>query len=247
MRVLVGAWLESIGAGLLTLFSIGLAARIRERDGGRTPLGPIAVAGGVGTGTLLLVRAAAVAAAAERGPAEGDTAQTATLAIDIGNLLVGKMAPVSLALVTGAATIAGRKYALMPPWLARVTVALTAGLLSPINFVFIAPGLVWVATIGWLITSNEIRRCQTGEHAALDDRDVGSAPCSWALARSVDVPLGCRLRPRLVEEQRDSPDRHIALATGARRRGGTSCTPSARPSVTPGTWSRRHAGKRRCA
>ena len=151
MRVLVGAWLESIGAGLLTLFSIGLAARIRERDGGRTPLGPIAVAGGVGTGTLLLVRAAAVAAAAERGPAEGDTAQTATLAIDIGNLLVGKMAPVSLALVTGAATIAGRRYALMPPWLARVTVALTAGLLSPINFVFIAPGLVWVATIGWLL------------------------------------------------------------------------------------------------
>jgi hypothetical protein len=147
MRVLIGTWVESIGAMLLMTFSVGVASRLREVEGNRSPLATVALAGGVGTGTLLLARGAVVAAAAERAGGAGASAETATLAIDVGNLLIGKMAPVSLALVTGATAIAGRR--LTPPWFARATAALTVGLVSPLNFLFVLPGLLWVAGLGW--------------------------------------------------------------------------------------------------
>lgn len=147
VRVLSGTWMESIGALLLMTFSVGVAARLREVDGDQSPLASVALAGGVGTGTLLFARGAIVAAAAERTGTGGAFAETATLAIDVGNLLIGKMAPVSLALVTGATAIAGRT--LTPRWVARATAALTVGLVSPLNFLFILPGLLWVAGLGW--------------------------------------------------------------------------------------------------
>ena len=111
----------------------------------------MALAGGVGAATLTLVRAASVAAAAERSGREGATPETATFAVDVGNLLIGKMAPVSVALVTGAATVAGRRDGLLPPWLVRATGALTVGLVSPVNFLFVAPCFAWVAVVGWLL------------------------------------------------------------------------------------------------
>jgi hypothetical protein len=147
MRVLIGTWMESIAALLLMTCSVGVAARLREVEGDRSPLASVALAGGVGTGTLLLARGAVVAAAAERTGAPGASAESATLAIDVGNLLIGKMAPVSLALVTGATAIAGGR--LTPPWFARATAALTVGLVSPLNFLFVIPGLLWMAGLGW--------------------------------------------------------------------------------------------------
>ena len=147
MRVLIGTWAESIGGALLVAFSVGLASRLRQADGDRSPLASAALAGGVTTGTLLLARGALVAAAAERAGTGGASPETATLAIDAGDLLIGKMAPVGLALVTGATAVAGRS--LTPRWFVRVTAVLTVGLLSPLNFLFVVPGLFWVAGLGW--------------------------------------------------------------------------------------------------
>jgi hypothetical protein len=105
----------------------------------------------VATSALLLGRAAAVGAAAERAASDGRSPEAGTLAVDTANLLIGKMAPVSLAIVTGSTTIVGRHHGLLPRWLVRAGGALTLGLVSPLNFLAIVPGLMWVAVVGWIL------------------------------------------------------------------------------------------------
>lgn len=36
-------------------------------------------------------------------------------------------------------------------WLARVSGVLTTGLLSPVNFLFVAPAMIWVAGVSWVL------------------------------------------------------------------------------------------------
>jgi hypothetical protein len=170
LRVLFGTWLESLAACLLAIFATGLHARVRAASSDAAPLASLALAGGTVTAGVLLGRAAVVAAAAERAGGEGATRETATLAVDVGNLLVGKMAPVGLALMTGATTMATRHSQLLPPWMARSGAALTAGLLSPVNFLFIVPSLVWVATVGWVLQKRWI---PAGVGAVVDGVDGG--------------------------------------------------------------------------
>jgi len=151
MRMLIGTWLESLAAFLLMVFSAGLASRLREAEGDGGPLPSMALAGGVGTSVLLLGRAAATAAAVERTGAEGARPETATFAIDLGNLMIGKMAPMTLAAMIGAAAIAGHRHRLFPRWCVWASGALTATLLSPVNFLFLVSGLMWAAVVGWLL------------------------------------------------------------------------------------------------
>jgi len=156
LRVLMGTWLESVAAFLLIVFSVGLYSRIRRTEAATTPFGSLGLAGGTATSVLLLGRAAATAAAAERVGSEGASPETATHAIDFGNLLIGKMAPVTLALMTGATTMAARRSDLLPPWIVRAGATLTAGLLSPVNFVFVIGGLAWVAVVGWVLGRTQV-------------------------------------------------------------------------------------------
>ena len=164
LRILAGTWLESVSASLLIIYSVGLGSRLRREDApGAGLLGSLGLVGGTTTGALLLCRAAATAAAAERVGSDGSRADLVTQAIDYGNLLIGKMAPMSLALLTGATAVSGRRSGLLTPWMVRVTAGLTAGLLSPVNFVFIAPGLAWTGVVGWALSRERTAIDEPGE------------------------------------------------------------------------------------
>jgi len=168
LRILLGTWLESLGAAILLAFTAGLTARNRALEaeanpdtasgidryvdiGGVSPAEAMTLAGGIGAGVLVLGHGAAVAAATERAGREGASVETATAAIDLGNILVGKMAPMAMALMVAGTLAAERRSPRLPGWLRQASAALLVGLASPLNFVFIIGGFGWAALIGLAI------------------------------------------------------------------------------------------------
>ena len=178
-RVLAGSQLLVLAAFLLVWFVGSLRASIHTAEGGVGRLANTAFGGGVAAAALLLAGAVAQAVAALRaedaGAIDPNTAATLT---DLGNVLMAAAAPVALAVVTAATALASLRTAILPTWLAWISVVLSVGLIIlPINFVVAALFLVWAVVVGVLLyvrpvphtASTSAKRLASGVgHAPID-------------------------------------------------------------------------------
>jgi hypothetical protein len=145
---LLGTYVQTVASFLLLAFSAGLWSRLRAGETGAAPLSTLALAGGTVTGALMLGSAAAVGAATERAGRPGSGTETSVYAVDLSNMLMGKAAPVSMAAMTGATALVAHRSGIFPAWLTAASGGLTIGLLSPVNFVFVVVGALWIALVG---------------------------------------------------------------------------------------------------
>ena len=149
--MLLGSWLQSLAGAMLIVFSVGLWARLRDAEGAPAVASSLALAGGAASGAMVMVSASAVAAVAERGGRPGSTAESAAASVDLSNMLMGSATPISLAVATGATTVVAARTGVLPRWLQAASGGLTVGMLSPVSFVFVVGGFIWVAVVGAIL------------------------------------------------------------------------------------------------
>jgi hypothetical protein len=151
--VLSGGYMATV-ASLLLVFSARLRERLKADQGKAGVLPDVAFGGGVATSVLLGGASMLPVAIAERGPIDGRISpDVAAFANDVGSLMMGKAAPVTMAAMTGATTLVAHQQRTLPRWLTGSGAAITIGLLSPLNFLFVLFGLIWIAVLGAVLAT----------------------------------------------------------------------------------------------
>ena len=119
-----------------------LRSFLRPAEGGTGRLSAVAFGGGVAAGALYLARFTMSVAAAFRADEPGGIGdQAATTLFDLGRLLFTAAVPMALAVLLVATAIVGFRTAMLPTWLAWVTVVIAVGQLSVgwiVHYVFLA-------------------------------------------------------------------------------------------------------------
>lgn len=147
-QILVGAVLAAIGAPFFLWFAGCLRTAIARVEGGPTRLASTAFGGGV---AALAVGTAGVmihAMGAFRVREQGEIgAEVATAYFDVGQILAYAAVPAASAAALAATAVAALRYrAILPAWLAWLTLA--------IALVAVAPPYAWIATlaaVGWVL------------------------------------------------------------------------------------------------
>ncbi len=151
-RVVAGAWLGLLASFFVVWFAGSIRTWLRAFEGAPGRLAAVSFGGGVAAASCMLVGyGAMVAAAARAGDAGGTTPDAATPLFDLANTLLGNALPVALAVVVGAATIVAFRTGALPRWLAVTSAVVAVGMLTPVNFVFVALGVLWLGVVSVLL------------------------------------------------------------------------------------------------
>lgn len=152
--VLIGGYMATVASLLLLVFSARLRERLKADQAEVGLLPDLAFGGGVATSVLLGGASMLPVAIAERGPIDGRISpDVAAFANDVGTLMMGKVAPMTMAAMTGATTLVAHQQRTLPRWLTGSGAAITIGLLSPLNFLFVVFGLIWIAVLGAVLAT----------------------------------------------------------------------------------------------
>lgn len=160
-RIIVGSYMGLLSAFALMWFcgSAFLAFRRLDDDGGRLSL--LAFGGGMAASSMLALSFLVNLAGAERAQSAGsiDPGGAATLS-DIGSIATGSVAPLGFAVLIGTATLIGVRSASTKRWISWLNGIVAVGLLSPINYLFLAYAIVWVPIIGVAMYRTASRRSE---------------------------------------------------------------------------------------
>lgn len=165
----IGAYLGVVSAFFLIWFSGSVYSALRDQEGGTGRLSTVAFGGGVASGLVVAAGFGVMLAAAGRaGTAEGISAQGAITLYDFRGQLLGTVLPVMLGVLIGATAMVSLRAAVFPTWFGWLSVITTIGLLSPISYIFVIFGGIWVLVISiWLYIrgATGARQAATGETA----------------------------------------------------------------------------------
>lgn len=153
-KVLLGGQLFGVAAFLLVWFGGALRSAVRAAEGDDDRLATVAFGGSVAGAACLLAGAVTNVALALRSEDTGSLEPEVGAAVgDVASVLVGGAAPIGMALIVAAtATIALRTRAVLPTWLAWISVPLAIGLvIMPINWAMMIGFNVWAAVVGILL------------------------------------------------------------------------------------------------
>jgi hypothetical protein len=153
-EVLLGSQLFGLAAFLLLWFGGALRSAIRAVEGDDDRLATTAFGGSVAAAACLLVGAVTNVALALRAEDIGDLEPEVGAAVgDVASVLVAGAAPIGMAVIVGAtALMALRARAILPTWLAWISVPLAIGLvIMPINWALMIVFNVWAAVVGILL------------------------------------------------------------------------------------------------
>ena len=160
-KIMLGTWLGLIGGFFLIWF--GGSVRARLRDAGQERLGTVAFGGAVAAAAIgMLIDTANFAAATRADEDEVIDPAVATTLYDFATSAIGTGLAVGLAVFVGATGVAALRTAVLPSWLAIVSLVVAVALLVP----FIAWAVTAVALLWSLIVSILFFRAQTPATAA---------------------------------------------------------------------------------
>ncbi len=148
----VASYLGVVSAFFLVWFAGSVRTWLRSAEGDPGRLSAVAFGGGVAGGACLLVGYGALAAAAARAGSDGGTSESLATALwDLNTTLLGTALPIALAVLVGAATVVAFRTSAMKRWQTWTSAVVALGLLSPVNWIFVAIGMLWVGVISiWL-------------------------------------------------------------------------------------------------
>lgn len=150
-RVAVGGYVGGISALFLVWFAGSVYSALREHEGtGR--LATVAFGGGVFASVIMATAFAGMIAAAGRAGTEGGiTAGEAVALYDVWSSVMGVTMPIGLAVLIGATAAVSLRTSAFPAWFGWVSAIIALGLISPVGYVVMAGGLVWVLVVSiWL-------------------------------------------------------------------------------------------------
>jgi hypothetical protein len=146
VRIMVGAYTGTLAA----FFMLWFAGSVREtlRASGNDRLGLIAFGGGtLASGMILLGYLAQIAGADRARIHDSISPDTAATLFDMSGLAVGTGGAIGMAALIGAFGVAAFTEGSQPRWLGITSVLIGIGLISPINSVLLALGIVWVPVV----------------------------------------------------------------------------------------------------
>lgn len=149
IRVIWGAYLGLLATAFLVWFSVVLAGIVRAAGEG---FSRAALVGGTLAAALLGVGYVAHLVAAARARTDGGIgSEAATVLSDLGSAVMGNGAPIGFAILIGAAGLAARRVPMFPKWFGWVGLVAALGLASPLGWIFVALGLLWMVAAGPLL------------------------------------------------------------------------------------------------
>ncbi len=121
-------------------------------EGSTGRLTNIAFGGAVGAAVLVTLAFTVVMGAASRaGASSGIDVVQATMLMDLFGHLTGTATPFMMAVFLGATAVVSLRADLFPTWFGWLTAIIAIGLVSPVNYIFIAFAFLWIAVVGiWL-------------------------------------------------------------------------------------------------
>ena len=146
-RIELGIYL-SMPAMFFYFWFVGIVRdRLRIAEGGTGQLSAIALGGGVVAGALMLASYSMTGAGAARGgDGAGIGAEVASGLYDAAAFLFGA-GSVGFAVLIGATAIVSFRRAVLPRWLACISVLLVVGLVSPVSYIFVGLVLLWIVVV----------------------------------------------------------------------------------------------------
>lgn len=146
-KVTAAAWVGMIGTAALIWFLGELWARLRSAEGGNGRLSGIAFGGGLVAAAMFLLVDMVNLAGAIRADEDGkiDPGVAATL-YDVSGLSIAAAAFALSVLAFATAAVAFRT-GVLPRWLAWLSLPFGVALLTPINWIVVLVGLLWVLAV----------------------------------------------------------------------------------------------------
>jgi hypothetical protein len=150
LLIQVAAYFGLASSFFLVWFAGSVRTWLRAAEGDPGRLAAVAFGGGVAGSVCLLVGNSALAAAAARAGSQGGTTESSATALwDLNATLLGSALPIALAALVGAAAVVAFRTGVMQRWLAWGSAAVALGMLSPVNYIFVAIGMLWIGLISW--------------------------------------------------------------------------------------------------
>lgn len=152
MRVSIGGYVGGLAAFFLMWFAGSVYSALREREGGAGRLSALALGGGMASGTLAAISFGLMIVAAQRaGTTDGISAAGAITLYDFWGQVMGGTFPLALAVLVVATGIAAIRTGAFPAWFGWISVVIAVGLLSPVSWVVMALGALWLLVVSiWL-------------------------------------------------------------------------------------------------
>ena len=152
-RLMAGHWIGLVGTVFFFWFVGALWSRLRPAEGRAGRVSAVAFAGGVAVGVVgLIIDAVGLMPTLRFREHEGIDPAYASALYDIGQIAVGGMLPVALAVLIGATAVLAIRTGVLAGWFGIVSLILATGLLIlPIAFFLAIFSLVWVLIVSiWL-------------------------------------------------------------------------------------------------
>jgi hypothetical protein len=151
-RAAIGGYLGVVSAFFLIWFAGSVRAALREREGGNGWVSEAAFGGGIAGAVIAILLFTSIGSAALRAGAEGGITPIGAITLyDFWSQLGGLAYPVTMAVFIGATAVVSLRTSMFPNWFGWVSVLVALGLLSPISYIVISLGMIWVLAVSiWL-------------------------------------------------------------------------------------------------
>jgi hypothetical protein len=151
-QIALGGYLGLVGAFFLIWFAGSVYGRLREVEGGTGRLATLAFGGGALAGVLSAVSFVLVMIAGQRAGTPGGLDPVAAVTLyDAWGAIMGSAMPVMMAVLVGATAGVALQKGGFPAWFGWLSIAIAVGLVSPISYIVIGFGVLWVVVVSiWL-------------------------------------------------------------------------------------------------
>lgn len=150
--VTAGGYVGVFSAFFMIWFAGSLFRVLRERERGRGWLSVLALGGGVTGGVALAVGFATIIASAARAGTDAGISDIEAVALyDVYSQVLGQVFGLGVALLLAATAAVSLRTGLLPAWAAWVSVVIAIALVTPVAWIFLAAGVVWLVVASlWL-------------------------------------------------------------------------------------------------
>ena len=152
LKITAGGYIGALSAFFLIWFAGSVFKALQEQESGSGWLSAVSFGGGTASAVTMLFMFTSIGVAAQRAGAEGGIDPVGAITLhDLWGQLGGMALPVCLAVFVAGVAIVSLRTGLFPRWFGWLSVVIAIGLISPISYLFVSIGWLWVLVVSiWL-------------------------------------------------------------------------------------------------
>lgn len=156
-RVTISGYVGSLSAFFLIWFSVGFYNVLKKAEEDKSLLPVLSLVGGSCSGIALFVSySAIISAGARAGTAQGINPAEAFTLYDFYSHIMGQMFAITLAMFIGAGALVSMRSGIFPAWAGWLSLLIALGLLSPVGYIVIGLGPVWLLFVSfWMFAQKD--------------------------------------------------------------------------------------------